>query len=484
MSERSESAKKSVYTRTYDNAQYRWRERAPTKSTMILVDEALREREHAGRPIRVGMIGAGFMGRGIARQIHEAVPGMRLVAIANRTEENAHEALRRAGHDETRSIADADALEAAIADGVPAVTSDPEFLCASEQVDVLIEATGAIEFGAHVMIGAIDGGKDVVSMNVELDATVGPILQRRAQRAGVLVTGCDGDQPGVQLNLVRFVKSLGLTPRVSGNIKGLQDHYRTPETQKSFAAQWGQTPEMVTSFADGTKISFEQALVANATNMTVARHGMIGPQHDGHVDDLRQTFLDEVGLESLRELGGIVDYVVGAAPSPGVFVLAENEDPKRAIYLRYGKLGDGPLYSFYVPYHLTALEVPLSVARVALFRDHVVTSLTEPPRVDVVAHAKRDLKAGEKLDGIGGFMTYGACARAERVRGEGLLPIGVAEGGHLTRDVPQDEILRLEDVELPADRLVVRLRREQDAWSAPDTGTAATNPAESRGANA
>ena len=438
---------------------------------MIVIDEALARREAEGRPVRVGMIGAGFMARAIARQLRTALPGMRLVAIANRTPEKATATFERAGHDQVRVVHDLEALAESAAAGVAAVTDDYRLLCESADIDVLIEATGAIEHGAHVVTHAIAHQKDVVSMNVELDATVGPLLQRRALDAGVVVTGCDGDQPAVQVNLVRFVRSLGLTPLVCGNIKGLQDHYRTPDTQRGFAAQWGQTPEMVTSFADGTKISMEQALVANALGMSVARAGMLGPDHDGHVDDLREYFLREVGLDRLRELGGVVDYVVGAAPSPGVFVLAANDDPEREIYLRYGKLGDGPLYSFYVPYHLTALEAPLSVARVALFRDHVVTARPQAPRVDVVAHAKRDLRAGETLDGVGGFMTYGACEQADVAAARRSVPIGVAEGGTLLRDVRKDAVLSEDDVALPEERLVVRLRREQDRLMPPGAAT-------------
>ena len=429
---------------------------------MILIDEALRARAAEGRPVRVGMVGAGFIARGVAWQLRHALPGMQLVAIANRTPEKARHLVQGAGHTEIRDVDDPDDLDRALADGETAVTRDPGLLCAAKGIDVLIEATGAVEFGAHVVTDAIAHGKDVVSLNVELDATVGPILQQRAQAAGVLVTGADGDQPAVQLNLVRFVRGLGLTPLVCGNIKGLQDRTRTPATQAGFAAQWGQTPEMVTSFADGTKISFEQALVANALDMTIARSGMIGPEYRGHVDDLRATYLQEVGLERLRELGGIVDYVVGAQPSPGVYVLAANDDPEREVYLRYGKLGDGPLYSFYVPYHLTALEVHLSVARVALFRDHVVTSMPRPPRVDVVAHAKRDLVAGETLDGLGGFLTYGTCERSERVAHDALLPIGLAEGAVLKRAISRDRVITRDDVDLPEGRLVIELRDEQE----------------------
>lgn len=429
---------------------------------MVLIDEALRRREAEANPVRVGLVGAGFMARGLARQLRHALPGLRLVGIANRTRAKAHDVLRRAGHADVRDVDDPDQLDRLAAAGATGVTTDPRVLCAATSVDVLVEATGAVEFGAHVLTSAIAHRKDVVSLNAELDATVGPILQARARDAGVLVTGADGDQPAVQVNLARFVRSLGLTPLVYGNVKGLQDRHRTPATQAGYAATWGQTPEMVTSFADGTKISLEQALVANAVDATVACRGMLGPDHRGHVDDLRHTFLDALGLERLRELGGIVDYVVGAEPSPGVFVLAANDDPEREIFLRYGKLGDGPLYSFYVPYHLTALEVPLSVARVVLFRDHVVSSLPRPPRVDVVVCAKRDLRAGEVLDGLGGFLTYGVCERAEVAAAEGLVPIGIAEGSRLLRPVPHDRTLTHDDIELPDGRLVIELRREQD----------------------
>jgi predicted homoserine dehydrogenase-like protein len=427
---------------------------------MIILDTELQRREEAGNPVGVGLVGAGFMGRGIVRQIERSVPGMRLVAVANRTPDKAVAAYTSAGRDTVRTVTTVDELEAAARAGEAAVTDDHRLLAEAPSVDVIIEATGHVGHGAEVTTHAIAHGTDVVLMNAEVDATVGPLLQRRARDAGVIVTGCDGDQPGVQMNLIRFVRSIGLTPLIAGNIKGLQDHYRTPETQQQFAAQWGQTAHMVTSFADGTKISFEQALVANATGMRVTQRGMLGLEHKGHVDELTTRYLDHLDLDAVRALGGAVDYVVGASPSPGVYVMAVNDHDDQEVYLRYGKLGDGPLYSFYVPYHLTILEAPLSAARVALFRDHVISG-TEPV-VDVAAVAKRDLRAGETVDGLGGFMTYGVCENHDVVRADSLLPIGLAEGAVLRRDVEKDAALRMADVDLP-DTLVHRLRAEQDA---------------------
>lgn len=429
---------------------------------MIIVDTALKACQESGKPVRVGIIGAGFMSRGLINQIVNYTPGMRVVAIANRTVQNAHEAYAQAGVTDVQEVNSVGELEDAIAQGKYAVTDDALILCQSESVDVLVEATGHVEYGAQVTMQAIENRKHMVLMNAELDGTVGPILKVYADRAGVILTGCDGDQPGVQMNLYRFVKSIGLNPLLCGNIKGLQDRYRNPTTQANFAKQWGQTPHMVTSFADGTKISFEQAIVANATGMKVAQRGMIGLEYKGHVDEMVGMY----DIDQLRSLGGIVDYVVGAQPSPGVYVFAEANDASQKHYLNYGKLGEGPLYSFYVPYHLTIFEVPLSVARVALLKDVIIAPLGGPV-VDVVTTAKIDLKAGETLDGLGWYMTYGQCENYDVVRAQNLLPMGLAEGCRLKRDVPKDQVLTYDDVEFPTGTLSHKLRAEQDAYFAP-----------------
>ncbi len=423
---------------------------------MLILDTALAKRAAENRPIRVGLVGAGFMGRGLVNQIVNSTPGMDVVAIANRTVATGVRAYTEAGL-EPVEVSSTAQVEAMIAKGVPAVLGDAFALLAAENIDVLVDVTGAVEFGARVTVAAIERGLPVVTMNAELDGTVGPLLAHRARAAGVVLTGADGDQPGVQANLLRFVKGIGVTPLVAGNIKGLQDEYRTPTTQQAFAEKWGQDPYMVTSFADGTKVSFEQAIVANAFGFTVGKRGMYGRDHAGHVDELTQAY----DVDELRELGGVVDYVVGAKPGPGIYVLGTHDDPKQRHYLNLYKLGEGPLYSFYTPYHLCHFEVPNTIVRAVDFADAALS----PPagqRVDVVATAKQNLRAGHTLDGLGGYDTYGVAEASPVTRSERLLPMGVAEGCTLTRDVAKDAVLTYDDVTLPPGRLVDVLREEQE----------------------
>jgi predicted homoserine dehydrogenase-like protein len=428
---------------------------------MIIVDSALRKRASSGRPILTGVFGAGFMARGLLNQ-GRYLQGVRVAAVCNRSLDNARAMCAAAGCPDITVVSTGAELDTVIRRGGTAVTTEPAALCESELLECLVEATGHVEYGALVTVMAIEHHKHMVLMNAELDGTVGPLLAERARAAGVVLTGCDGDQPGVEINLLRFVQSIGLVPRVCGNIKGLQDRYRNPTTQEGFAKQWGQTPSMVTSFADGTKISFEQAIVANATGMRVAQRGMIGIEHSGHVDELTTRY----DLDMLHEVGGIVEYVVGSAPSPGVFVFAEAHDGVQAHYLDYGKLGKGPLYSFYVPYHLTIFEVPLTVARVVEFGDAAIEPLGGPV-VDVIACAKTDLRAGTVLDGLGWYHTYGVCENHDVVRQQALLPIGLAEGCVLTRDLRRDEPIGIDDVEAPDASLIHALRAEQDTRFAP-----------------
>lgn len=422
---------------------------------MILVDAALRRRADEGRPVRVGMVGAGAMGRAIALQVRDHTPGMEVVAICNRNPDAAERAYREAGADEVARVSSAADLTAAAQRGVPAVTDDPSLLCASDDVDVVLEVTGAVEHGAHVVLDAIAHGKHVVTMNAELQGTVGPVLKTYADRAGVVLTDSDGDQPGVMMNLYRFVQQTGARPVLIGNMKGLQDYYRTPTTQADFARRGGLSPQMATSFADGTKMTFENALLANATGHRVRPGGMLGPTCDAVTD--AQSFWS---LDELLDGPGLVDYVVGAAPAPGVFVLGHHEHPLQQHWMRMYKQGDGPIYTYYVPYHLCHMEVPITIGRAALFADAAVAPHAGHV-MDVVTTAKRDLKAGEVLDGIGFYLSYGTGANADDARERDLLPMGVSEGCRLVRDVAKDTVLTYADVEVPPGRLVDRLRAEQ-----------------------
>ena len=422
---------------------------------MILTDTALAEREATGRPIRVGIVGAGFMAQGLVNQIVNSVGGMRVVGVSNRHPERALDVIRYAGVEPVWAET-SEAFEDGAATGRIVATDDPTLVCRSPHVDIVCELTGAVEFGAHVVLDAFAHGKHVVLMNAEIDATIGPILQVHARRHGVVLSACDGDEPGLQMNLVRWVRGLGLEPRVIGNVKGLQDPYRTPATQKAFAEQWRQNASMVTSFADGSKISFEQSVVANATGFTVLQRGMSrGLEYRDDVMKIGQLY----DLDAIRAVGGIVDYVVGT-PLTKVYVAAEHSDPKQRHYLDLYKLGEGPLYSFFVPYHLVHFEVPNAIARVVLFGDAIANPLAGPV-VEVCSVAKRDLRQGETLDGYGGYMSYGEAVAVDEMSSNRYLPQGLVEGCILRRNVAQDDVLTYDDVDLPADRLADRLRAEQ-----------------------
>jgi predicted homoserine dehydrogenase-like protein len=423
---------------------------------MIIVDKALEAREQEGRPIRVGMIGAGQVGQGLANQIVNSVRGMRLSAVYNRHPERAHHVYRYAGREDIVEVANERALDEAIWREQAVVAEDPFAICRSEQIDVVVDVTGAVDFGAHVILEAFKHGKPVILLNAEVDATIGPILQTYAQKYGTIMSAADGDEPAVQMNLFRWVKGVGLTPRVMINVKGLQDAYRNPTTQQGWAERWDANPTMVTSFADGSKVSFEQAIVANATGFKVRTRGMSrGFKYDGPILDITRLY----DLDEARALGGIIDYTVGPAGAK-VFCLAEHPDPKQRHYLNLYKMGEGPLYPFWTPYHLVHFETHNTIARVVLFGDEVARPLGGPV-VEVCAVAKRYLKAGETLDNYGGYTTYGEAVNTDEMSAQQLLPEGLVEGCVLRRDIPKDCVLTYDDVELPRGRLADQLRAEQ-----------------------
>ena len=422
------------------------------------VDTALQQREMAGDPIRVGLVGAGATGRAISLQLGTPVPGMRLVAIANRTRLHTERAFREAGIREWVTAESAHEAEAAIARGMPVLTEDWTVLTRCGAIDVLVEATGTIDVGARVVLDAIDHGKDVVLVNAELDSLIGPILKVRADQRGVVLTHTDGDEPGVAMTLLRYVRTLGLRPVAAGNIKGMVDYYRTPATQEAFARKNDQDPRKVTSFADATKLSMETTVLANATGFRVGRRGMYGPPC---------SYVREVaGLLPADQMlnGGLVDYALGAAPHTGAFVVFYEDVPLKQAQLAYYKMGDGPFYVFYTPFHLPHLQIASTIGRAVIHRDPTVAPIAGPV-CEVVTVAKRELKAGEPLDGIGGFCSYGLIDNRSTARAMAALPIGLSQGLVLRRDIAKDQVISFADVDAPAHGLVETLWQEQnDRW--------------------
>jgi predicted homoserine dehydrogenase-like protein len=423
----------------------------------MIVDTALRELETRGRPIRVGMVGAGATGRAIALQLGTPVPGIRLAAIANRTPAHAERTFREAGIQAWRCADSAHEAEAAISRGLPVLTEDPTVLTNCDAIDILLEVTGTVEPAARVVLDAFNHGKHVVLVNAELDSLLGPILKVKADQAGVVVTHTDGDEPGVAMTHLRYLRTLGLRPVAAGNIKGMVDYYRTPDTQRAFAEKHDQDAKKVTGFADATKLSMETTVLANATGFHAGRRGMYGPACK-YVREMAHLLPAEQMLST-----GLVDYALGALPYTGAFVITYEDSPLKKTQLAYYKLGDGPFYVFYTPYHLPHIQIASTIGRAVIHRDPTVAPIAGPV-CEVVTIAKRDLKTGERLDGIGGFCTYGLIDNATVARAAAALPMGLSEGCVLRRDIRKDELISFDDVEEPArDRTVETLWQEQNA---------------------
>lgn len=422
------------------------------------VDTKLAALEKAGRPVRVGMVGAGATGRAIALQLGTPVPGIRLMGIANRTVSHGERALREAGITEWTRIESARAAEAEITRGKVVLAEDPSVLTACGGIDVIVEVTGTIEPALGVVLSAFDAGKHVILVNAELDSLLGPLLKRRADQAGVVYTNTDGDEPGVAMTLFRYLRTLGLRPVAAGNLKGMVDYYRNPETQKAFAEKNDQDARKVTSFADATKLSMETTVLANATGFRAGRRGMFGPACK-HVREMAKLLPPENMLST-----GLVDYALGAEPHTGAFVIVYEESPLKKAQLAYYKLGEGPFYVFYTPFHLPHLQIASTIGRAAVLNDPTVAPL-DGPVCEVVAVAKCDLKAGQALDGIGGFHTYGLIDNKASARACSALPIALSEACVLRRDIPKDQVISFDDVQQPSGRLASTLWKEQlERW--------------------
>ena len=325
-------------------------------------------------------------------------------------------------------------------------------------IDVIVEVTGTVEFASNIVLSAIDNGKNIILVNAELDSFLGPILKKKADQAGVVITNTDGDEPGVAMTLLRYLRTAGLKPVAAGNLKGMVDHYRTPETQRAFAEKYDQDVRKVTSFADSTKLSMEATVLANATGFQVGQRGMFGPKCD-YVREIANLLPADKMLAS-----GLIDYALGAAPHTGAFVIVHEKSSLKMAQLAYYKLGDGPFYVFYTPYHLPHIQIASSIGRAQLFKDPTVTPINGPV-CEVLTVAKSDLRAGTKLDGVGGFSAYGLIDNYLEARKANALPISFSDGCILKKDVKKDDIVTFDHVEMPKDQIINRLWNEQcEMW--------------------
>lgn len=407
----------------------------------------LREFERDGGQIRVAVVGAGFVGRGLLHQLR-LTPGISCRLVIARSTAQATSALEAAGHGlgDIITTDDPDSASAAIGDGLSVVAAEPRVLSRVSNIDVVVDATGDVSYGAHVALVALTSGKHLVSLNYETDATVGPLLRLAAVEHNVVYTGSDGDQPGVLMRLHEYVRGIGLDVVAAINCKGYMDRHATPKTIAPWAERQGTSLKMTTAFTDGTKMNVENASVANATGLLPERRGMHGVQTTlgKALDDFKAT-LSGVG---------VVDYTLGGDFGSGVFIIGSGADPQLAApYLDYLKMGTGPWYMFFRPWHLVQFETPISIAEAALDGIPTITP-THGQLAQVVAIAKRDLPPGRLLDGIGGFDCYGEIDVAAAC--EGLVPLGLNDQCTIVEPVERDSPISFDKVEI-ADSPITRL---------------------------
>ena len=424
----------------------------------MTLSSLLRSRQAAGDPIRVGIVGAGQMGEGLAITM-ERMEGMRACVIVDRGSGRSAEIYRTAGLEDKDIIQtdDLDRASEAINDGKRVHTTNPA-LASAPPLDITVEATGVTEVGASVAMQAIGAGKHVMQMNVEADATVGALLRRRAQEAGVVYSLSGGDEPGAIAELYDFATLLGYDVVSVG--KGKNNPLipcANPDTVAETAHRQKMNPKMLSSFVDGSKTMMEMTTIANALGYLPDKRGMHGPEVTPQT--LASTYIpkEDGGIFSGRNR---VDYGRGVAP--GVFVIFTTDHPKLVRDLVYLKVGDGPYWALYRPYHLTSLETPVSIAKMVL-RGETTLATDLPPTAETITIAKKDLRSGEKIDGIGGFCVHGVIERADIARREDFLPLGLAAGARLAEDVAAGTPLTYQSVALEESSTITTLRREQDA---------------------
>ncbi|TPQ19207.1 NAD(P)H-dependent oxidoreductase [Streptomyces sporangiiformans] len=429
---------------------------------MAYLPQIIERQRQLGRPIRVGLVGAGQMGIGLVAQTNR-IPGMEVAAIADIAPGRADAAFRRTGRENVVSTPDVDKLNAALVEGRPVALEDAGLLVRLD-LDIIVEASGVPEVGAAVALNGLLSGKDIALLNVETDVTVGLLLSALARRMGRVYTVCRGDEPVECKRLVDYALDLGLTVTCAGKGKNNPlDPTATPDGLAAQAAAKHMNPKMLTSFVDGSKTMIEMAALANATGLGVSRRGFHGPRTT--VPELAEVFRPKAD-GGILDAAGVVDYCTGPV-APGVFVVAKCDDPVVVAEMDYLSMGSGPYYTFYRPYHLASVEAPLTIAEAVLTRRPSLAPTTWT--AEVVACAKRDLRAGELLDGIGGSSVYGVTDHAATAAAEGMVPLGLAAGARVLRDIPAGSSLTTRDVDIKQDTVIAALRRLQDLLLAGNT---------------
>lgn len=424
--------------------------------------EELRQRELERRPIKVGLIGAGAMGIGIAWQVNRT-PGMKLVFVGDIDISAASEAAISAGLD-VRDTKEQQAISEAPGDGEVLVTGDPLDLIerlGGQHLDVIVEASNTIGPAARYCLAAIDKGYDVVLMNAEVDLALGSLLHHYATNKGVVMTSDAGDQHGVLRKIIDEVQLWGFEIVQAGNIKGFLNRYATAQSLREEAAKRNLSPLQCCAYTDGTKLSIEMACLANSVGLLPTVAGMEGPRA-ANVGEALEVF-------DFDSYGGVgrIDYLLGAEPAGGVYVVGRCEEPLQAGYMSYYKMGEGPYYLFYRPYHLCHIETPRAIAEAVILRRSVMQP--DAGRItDVYAYAKRDLIGGEVIrHAIGGDEFYGLVECCKEADAEDKVPIALleAEGGAfpVMRDIlARDQALKSDMVEIP-DSFLRRKLAEQAA---------------------
>lgn len=424
------------------------------------LNKLLEQRAAEGHPVRVGLVGAGQMGMGLICQM-ELMTGMHAVAVADIMVDRVKASYREAGvpDEQVLAVTDVDTAATAIADGKRVALQNATMLTQIPNLDVVVEATGIPEVGAKVAWDAILHRKHMVQMNVETDATVGYVLRRMAEAAGVVYTLTIGDEPGAAMELYNFAHALGYEIVCVGKGKNNPlNREATPERLAEEAAGKDMNPKMLTGFVDGTKTMVEMTSLGNGIGYGPDVRGMHGPTA---TPKTLKTLFAPQAQGGVLESTHVVDFALGTDVSPGVFLIFTTDQPKIIKDLAYLSMGPGPCYSLYRPYHLTSLETPISIGRAAL-KGETTLATDRPPVAETIAVAKRDLKAGEKIDSIGGFTMYGLIERADVTRAENLVPIGLAQGARLVNDVEQHIPLTYDDVELDESLTIFHLRQLQD----------------------